>query len=86
LGSWESRGIPNRWESDYRSQIDVGRTDGQVDKVKTIVKSIFDISILYKVGVYIYMSESIAIRMEISEYGLEHRMLCWNTGQEQEQE
>ena len=70
--------------------------------MKTIVKvNIQTCQITYKVGVYIYESESRAIRnRNISEYGLEHRkavctgretqecsrMLCWNTGQEQEQE
>ena len=43
--------------------------------MRTIVKvNIRTYRILYKVGVYIYESESIAIRNgKISEYGLEHR-------------
>jgi len=73
--------------------------EARVDNENNKSKSIFEhIEYSYKVGVYIYESESIAIRnRNISEYGLEHRkavcdrkgntgMLCRNTGQEQEQE
>jgi len=67
--------------------------------MSTIVKvDIRTYQIWYKVGVYIYESESIAIRNgKISEYGSEHRkVMCTvrdtqegyvrNMGQEQEQE
>ena len=73
-------------------------TRGQVDN-RTIVKvNIQTCQITYKVEVYIYESESIAIRNgKISEYRSEHRKVmctaretqeCYvgNMGQEQEQE
>ena len=63
--------------------------------MRTIVKvDIQTYPILYKVGVYIYKSDSIAIRnWKISEYGSEHSkvmskgntgMRCWNMEQELE--
>ena len=50
--------------------------------MRTIVKvDIRTYQILYKVGVYIYKSESIAIRnRNILEYGSEHRKRCVQEG------
>ena len=69
-------------------------TRGQVDNENNSQSQYSNISNMVQVGVYIYESESIAIRNgKISEYRSEHRkamctarentgMLCWNTGQE----
>src|SRR5882724_8251508 len=73
-------------------------TRGRVDNEKNNQSRFLKISNIVQGEVYIYESESIAIRnRNISEYGSEHRkvvctgrentgMLCWNMGQEQEQE
>ena len=54
--------------------------------MRTIVKvNIQTYQITYKVGVYIYESESIAIRnRKISEYGLEHRKAMCTARETQE--
>jgi len=59
----------------------VGRTRGQVDNENNSQVNIRTYWIYYKVGVYIYECESIAIRnRNIMDYGLEHRKWCVQQG------